>query len=74
MNIIYLVVLTRQLDAKLGKNFVVQKVPDPKEKEENVMYFPAILNGLRTDGNNVLIPVDPKGLESDKPTVFQGMY
>ena len=46
MNIIYLVVLTRQLDAKLGKNFVVQKVPDPKEKEENVMYFPAILNGL----------------------------
>ena len=60
MNIIYLVVLTRQLDAKLGKNFVVQKVPDPKEKEENVMYFHVSLNGLWTDGSSVPIHVDLK--------------
>ena len=36
---------------------MVQKAQDPKEKEENAIYIPVILNGLLTDGNNVLILV-----------------
>ena len=36
---------------------MVQKVQDPKENEENAICIPVILNGLLTDGNNVLILV-----------------
>ena len=36
---------------------MVQKAQDPKEKEENAIYIPVILNGLLTDGSNVLILV-----------------
>ena len=47
---------------------MVQKAQDRKEKEENAIYIPVILNGLLTDGSNVLIPVVLKvkvmGIES----------
>ena len=53
---------------KFARNFVVQKVQDPKENEENAIYIPVILNGLLTDGSNVLILVVLKvkvmGIES----------
>ena len=47
---------------------MVQKAQDPKEKEENAIYIPVILNGLLIDGSNVLILVVLKvkvmGIES----------
>ena len=53
---------------KFVRNFVGQKVQDPKENEENAIYIPVILNGLLTDGSNVLILVVLKvkvmGIES----------
>ena len=57
---IFTAVLINPLDAKFVRNCVVQKAQDQKEKEESVMYFHVILNGLWIDGNNVLILVDHK--------------
>ena len=53
----FTVALINHLVVKFARNFVVQKAQDPKEKEENVIYIPVILNGLLTDGSNVLILV-----------------
>ena len=60
--------MINHLVVKFARNFVVQKVQDPKENEENAICIPVILNGLLTDGNNVLILVVLKvkvmGIES----------
>ena len=53
----FTVVLINHQVEKFVRNFVVQKVQDPKENEENAIYIPVILNGLLTDGSNVLILV-----------------
>ena len=60
--------MINHLVVKFARNFVVQKAQDPKEKKENAIYIPVILNGLLTDGSNVLILVVLKvkvmGIES----------
>ena len=60
--------MINHLVVKFERNFAVQKAQDPKEKEENAIYIPVILNGLLTDGSNVLILVVLKvkvmGIES----------